>query len=504
MQVSNMRMSMAVIAMTLGCGGAMSSSGDPEEPEPEAPPLPWARADVRYQVSSPRTALSGATILTGAGAPIEDGVIVFENGRIVAVGDRSVELPAGTDEIDVSGKVITPGIIDTHSHMGVYARPSIAAHWDGNEATDPVTAQVWAGDSFWPQDPALTRALAGGVTTILVLPGSANLIGGRGAILKLHLGRTVSDMLFPNAPDTLKMACGENPKRVYGERLNSFPSTRMGSIAGIRGAFQEAQEYLRSYRDWQHEHRLWQGKRARFEAAEANEAEEGDDEAEDPGPAPSPPDRDFGLEALVGAMEGRVLVQMHCYRADEMLRMLEVADEFGFRIRAFHHAVEAYKIRDVLAERQVGVSTWADWWGFKLEAFDAIEENLALLEEAGVMAVMHSDSPELIQRLNQEAAKAMTSGQRAGVSVGEDAALRWITRNAAWTLGIDEQTGTLEAGKMADVVVWSQDPFSVYAHAERVYIDGLLAHHRDEPVSSTDFEVGQGADARSLSDEVAR
>jgi imidazolonepropionase-like amidohydrolase len=328
----------------------------------------------------------------------------------------------------------------------------------------------------------------------------------------MHLGRTATEMEFPFAPDTMKMACGENPKRVYGER-DSFPSTRMGNVAGYRQAFQHALEYGRTWAHWQEEQQQWQRQEDRWERhqreqmehidaehrAEAVRAVEGDDaatssedEPTDPGPAPTPPDRDFGLELLLGAIEGRVLVQMHCYRADEMARMIEISHEFGFRIRSFHHAVEAYKVRDLLAAEDISISTWADWWGFKLEAFDSIPENLALLTQAGVRGVVHSDSAMLVQRLPQEAAKAMTAGRAAGIDITEDQALRWLTANPAWTLGLDDRIGTLEVGHVADVVVWSGSPFSVYTHADLVFVDGVLEYDRardgDAPV--TDFETG--------------
>ncbi len=224
----------------------------------------------------------------------------------------------------------------------------------------------------------------------------------------------------------------------------------------------------------------------------AADAAEEDDEAEDPGPAPTPPERDFGLELLLGAIQGRVLVQMHCYRADEMMRMIDLSHEFGFRIQSFHHAVEAYKIRDVLAAEQISISTWADWWGFKLEAFDAIPENLALLTQAGVRGIVHSDSPMLTQRLPQEAAKAMTAGRERGIEITEDQALRWVTANPAWALGLEDRIGTLEEGHVADVVVWSGSPFSVYTHADLVYVDGILEHdrQRDGAAPITDFEAG--------------
>lgn len=468
------------------CAGASGPGSQHAEPDP--PPLPWvAERETPRTVDSPLIALVGGTVMTATGDIIEDGVLVMQDGRIAAVGPRSeVEVPNDAQVVDVTGRYVTPGIIDTHSHMGVYPSPHVRAVSDGNEMTDPTTPEVRAADSFWPQDPQLARAIAGGVTTIHVLPGSGNLIGGAGVTVKLHLGRTVSEMQFPGAPESLKMACGENPKRVYGAGRQSAPMTRMGNVFGYRQAYQEAIEYGRSWTDWQAQHQQWQTQ---------STAHEESGEGEDPGPAPAPPARDFGHERLLGARDGRVLIQMHCYRADEMARMIEVGDELGFQVRAFHHAIEAYKIRDLLADREIGVSTWADWWGFKLEAYDMIEENLALLSESGVRAVLHSDSAMLVQRLNQEAAKAMTAGRRAGVPVSEDQALRWITINAAWTLGIHEQTGSLEVGKMADVTVWSASPFSVYSHADLVYIDGLLRFDRSQAPAVTDFEVGLDLEA---------
>jgi imidazolonepropionase-like amidohydrolase len=504
-----------VVASCGGARGARSSLPRPE-PDPPRPALPWLAArPTMPEIDSPLIAIVGGTVMTATGLVIDDGVVVLEDGRIRAVGARSeVAVPDGAQTIDARGRFVTPGLIDTHSHMGVYPVPSVGAHDDGNEATSPTTPQVRASDSFWPQDPSLPRALAAGITTIQVLPGSANLIGGAGEIYKMHLGRSSTEMELPGAPDTMKMACGENPKRVYGEQ-HQAPSTRMGNVAGYREAFQGAAEYGRAWRDWQESHRLWAIRHERWSAWQETQLGEGEAEGasdvpgaggegsgdspgtpeehpEDPGPAPAPPARDFGKELLLGAIEGRVLVQMHCYRADEMVRMIEISHEFGFRIRAFHHAVEAYKIRDLLAAEEISISTWADWWGFKLEAFDAIPENLALLTEAGVRAVMHSDSPMLVQRLNQEAAKAMTAGRNAGIDIDEDDALRWVTIHAAWTLGIDALTGSLEVGKMADVVVWSGSPFSVYSRPDLVFVDGALEHDRarDHEPHDSDFELG--------------
>ena len=408
---------------------------------------------------NPPVVIRNATIMTATGQEIQGGSILLRDGKIVAVG-TNVDAPSDATVVDGTGKWVTPGVIDTHSHIGVYAAPGTFAESDGNEATRPVTAEVWAGHSFWPQDPQIPLAIAGGVTTIQALPGSANLIGGRSAILKLIPARSVQEMKFPGAHYGLKMACGENPKRVYGQR--GGPSTRMGNMAGYRDAFIQAQTYRRKWDKWDKDH-------------------QGDQ-----------PERNLRNETLAEVLRGNIYVQNHCYRADEMLQMLDLAHEFGFKIRSFHHAVEAYKIADVLAREGTASSVWADWWGFKEEAMDGIYENAALLQQAGARAVIHSDDPGGIQRLNQEAAKAMYHGRRAGIPVTRDQAVRWFTANPAWVLGIDSLVGTLEPGKMADVVVWSADPLSVYARALQVYNDGWLVYDRNDPAHQpkTDFTLG--------------
>src|SRR5216117_1589887 len=331
---------------------------------------------------NPPVLIRNATIMTAAGQEIQGGSILFHEGRIVAVG-TNVNAPTGATIVDGTGKWVTPGVIDTHSHIGVYAAPGTFAESDGNEATRPVTAEVWAEHSFWPQDPQIPLAIAGGVTTIQALPGSANLIGGRSAVLKLIPARSVQEMKFPGAHYGLKMACGENPKRVYGQR--GGPSTRMGNMAGYRDAFIQAQAYRRKWDKWNKDH-------------------QGD-----------PPERNLRNESLAEVLRGNIYVQNHCYRADEMMQMLDLAHEFGFKIRSFHHAVEAYKIADVLAREGTAVSIWSDWWGFKEEAMDGIYENAALVQQAGGRVVIHSDDASGIQRLNQEAAKAMYHGRRAGI-----------------------------------------------------------------------------------------
>jgi imidazolonepropionase-like amidohydrolase len=451
------------LTATLAIGAAACGS---TRPSPGTVPAPQA-ANASAHVPFPSTyrahpdsdvLLRNATVLTAAGPELTGASVLIRGGKIAAVG-RDVAAPAGVRVIDATGKFITPGIIDTHSHIGVYAAPGTSAESDGNEATNPVTPDVWAEHSIWPQDPQIPLAIAGGITVAEILPGSANLIGGRSATIRLIPARTVQEMKYPGAPYGLKMACGENPKRVYARR---GPSTRMGSMAGYRTAFAQAAEYRRRWDKWNTDH-------------------EGD-----------PPSRDLRMESLADVLRGKILVQNHCYRADDMANMIDLGREFGFRIRSFHHAVEAYKIADLLARDSVAASVWYDWWGFKMESFDGIPENAALLQKAGVRVVIHSDDADGIQRLNQAAGSAMYAGIHAGVPVTREQAIRWLTINPAWVLGIDSSTGSLEAGKHADVVVWSGDPFSIYSKAELVFNDGWLVFDRDDPKRqpSTDFNLG--------------
>jgi imidazolonepropionase-like amidohydrolase len=398
------------------------------------------------------TALVGATVYDGAGGMIEGGTVLFRDGEVVAVGGSDLATD-GYDVIDASGKFVTPGIIDIHSHLGDYPTPSVQAHSDGNEATSPTTPEVWAEHSVWPQDPGFSRAMAnGGITSLQILPGSANLMGGRSVTLKNVPARTVQGMKFPGAPYGFKMACGENPKRVYGGRGRT-PSTRMGNFAVNRQTWLDAIDYANN---------------------------------EDA-------DRDLAKETLVGVLDGEILVHNHCYRADEMALVMDMAKEMGYRVSAFHHAVEAYKIGDLLRENGVCSAIWADWYGFKMEAYDGILENAAFLQREGACVVIHSDDENGIQRLNQEAAKAQAAGQRVGIDISDATVISWITLNAAKAMGIDEMTGSLEAGKMADVVLWNGDPLSVYSRPERVWIDGALMYDMMDrsrrPVS--DFELGQ-------------
>lgn len=406
------------------------------------------------------TLLTNVTVLDGEGGRIDRGQVLFRDGKIVAVGQNLDA--AGATVIDGQGKYVTPGVIDIHSHLGDYPSPGVQANSDGNEMTGPVTAEVWAEHSVWPQDPGFGRALAnGGVTTLQILPGSANLMGGRSVVVKNVYARTMQGMKFPGAPYGLKMACGENPKRVYGSK-GRMPSTRMGNVAVDRQTWARAVEYKRRW-----------------------------DKYEDKGG--EAPSRDLAMDTLRGVLEGEILVQNHCYRADEMAIVMDMAKEFGYHVSAFHHAVEAYKIADLLKANNTCAAVWADWYGFKMEAYDAVPENLAILDKEGACAMIHSDDANGIQRLNQEVAKARASGIKAGMRISEEHAWTWLAINPAKALGIADKTGSLKPGKMADVVLWNGNPFSVYTRPEMVWVDGALLYDAKDPKRRpvSDFELGQ-------------
>lgn len=450
---------MRLRALTI-LGGAMalaacSASGTGKDVQSAGSKAPSASADAPFPSTykpypGTPTALVGATVYDGKGGVIENGTVLFADGKMVAAGGADLAIPAGYTRVDGSGKYVTPGIIDIHSHLGDYPSPSVDAHDDGNEATSPTTPEVWAEHSVWPQDPGFTRALAnGGITALQVLPGSANLMGGRAATLKNVPSRTVQGMKFPGAPYGFKMACGENPKRVYGNR-GRMPSTRMGNFAVNRQTWLDAKAY--------------DGKK-----------------------------RDLAKETLKGVLDGDILVHNHCYRADEMALVMDMAKEMGYKVSTFHHAVEAYKIGDLLKENDVCSAIWADWYGFKMESYDGIPENAALLQQAGACVVIHSDDDMGIQRLNQEAAKAQAAGRRMGINIPDAEVISWITFNAAKAMGIDAMTGSLDAGKMADVVLWNGNPLSVYSRPEKVWVDGALLYDANDPKRRpvTDFELGQ-------------
>jgi imidazolonepropionase-like amidohydrolase len=453
------------LAAALAAAALLSGCADFGSKPKLAPPIrinedPYPSTYVRYP--GVPTVIRHATVFDGDGRRIDNGTVVIADGAIQAVGGSSFPSPAGAVEIDGTGKWVTPGIIDIHSHLGDYPSPGVSSLSDGNEATSPVRPEVWAEHSVWPQDPGFSRALAnGGVTTLQILPGSANLFGGRSVVLKNVPARTVQGMKFPGAPYGLKMACGENPKRVYGSKGN-MPQTRMGNIALTRATWIKAQAYKRKWDKY--------------------EAKGGD-----------MPERDLAMDTLRGVLEGKILIQNHCYRADEMANMIDMSKEFGYHIAAFHHAVEAYKIADLLRENGICAAMWADWYGFKMESYDAIKENIPLVHNAGACAMIHSDDANGIQRLNQEVAKTLADGRRAGINISDEVAWEWLSRNPAKALGILNRTGTLTPGKMADVVLWNGNPFSDYTRPERVWIDGALMYDANDPKRRpvSDFELGQ-------------
>ena len=449
------------LAVTLACClasplGAKDKKSD--SMTPAAKPLNKDPYPSTYQAfPGAATAVTNVTVYDGEGGKLTNATVTFRDGKLETVQSGKVDLAADYVKIDGTGKWVTPGIIDVHSHLGDYPSPGVDAHSDGNEATGPVRAEVWAEHSVWPQDPGFSRAIAnGGVTALQILPGSANLFGGRSVTLKNVPARTVQGMKFPGAPYGLKMACGENPKRVYGSK-GQMPATRMGNMAVNRQTWIRAADYKRKL-------------------------EKGETVV-----------RDLQLETLAGVLAGEILVQNHCYRADEMAQVIDMSHEFGYKVTAFHHAVESYKIADLLAKEGICSAMWADWWGFKMESYDAVNENIPLVHNAGACAMIHSDDANGIQRLNQEVAKAMADGKRMGINIADEVAWTWLAINPAKALGIADKTGSLKPGKMADVVLWNGNPLSVYTRPEKVWVDGALLYDSGNPKLRpvSDFELGQ-------------
>jgi imidazolonepropionase-like amidohydrolase len=407
------------------------------------------------QAASPRggdVLIKNATVMTVTHGNIKNGAIYVHDGKIAAVGEN-VSAPAGATAIDAGGKYVTPGIVDSHSH--------IALDDDVNEATSPITPQMMMKDAFDYQDKAIYRALAGGVTTSLLLHGSANMIGGQAVVIKHKYGLSRDEMLFPGAPQSIKFASGENPKRVYGTR-EQLPSTRMGNFAVQREALVQAQDYIKEWDVYN------------------EKVKRGDKDA-------TAPKHDLKMEALADVLRGKLMVQIHCYRADEFLTEIAMAHEFGYKIRAFHHALEAYKVPEQLAGENIAIATFSDWWGYKQEAWDAIPWNAVMAMRKGVKVAIKSDSDDYTRRLNQEAAKTMRYGGATEVE-----ALKMITLNAAWIVGVDDRVGSIEVGKDADLVIWDGYPLSSYGVPEKVLIDGEVYFDRSLPgLGMTKYREGQ-------------
>jgi imidazolonepropionase-like amidohydrolase len=401
-------------------------------------------------------ALVGGTVITvGPQGTIDNGTVLIQAGRIAAVG-RDVRVPAGATVIDTKGRYVLPGIIDAHSHTAIEGNV--------NECTDSVTAEVRVADVIDHRDIDIYRELAGGVTTINVLHGSCNAIGGQNAILKMRWGSAPSGYLFEGAPRGIKFALGENPKRSNFNPGKRYPATRMGVEVVIRQAFEEARAYKREWEAWE-----------RKRAAAAGAKQE----------LPVAPRRDLRLEELRDILDGKVHVHAHCYRSDEILMLIRLADELGFKIRTFQHVLEGYKVASEIAKHGAGASTFSDWWAYKLEAHDAIPYNAAVMAAHGVVVSMNSDSNELARRLYWEAAKAVKYG-----GVSEVEALKMVTLNPAWQLGIDKRVGSLEVGKDGDVAIFTHHPFAPDARVEKTLVDGVVLFDR-----ARDLQGRRGDDA---------
>lgn len=401
------------------------------------------------------TLIMNATILDGTGRRLDHASVLMRDGKIVAVGDLA-SMPGGASSsarvIDAKGRWLTPGLIDVHTHYGTSAMPGTVVDRsasDTSELSSPNVADTWIEHAINVQSPSFDRALRGGVTTLMVLPGSVPVFGGRTVVLKPIIAPTVRQMKFPGARHGLKMACGEYPK-LQGVKTGRSPNTRQGIAALIRTDFHAAKKYREEWR--------------RF----------------DEGRSDSPPETNLKLETLAGALTGQIELHIHCYRSDDMATLIDIAEEFGLKIAAFHHAVESYKIPELLKNSNICSAVWSDWWGWTQEVMDGIRENAAYLAAAGACAVIHSDSPQKGQRLNLEAAKAAAAGRRAGLDVPPEEAIRWITSNAARTLSLEDRIGSIAPTYNADAVLWSADPFSVYSHADLVFIDGAVAYDRND------------------------
>jgi imidazolonepropionase-like amidohydrolase len=408
-----------------------------------------ALASVALAQNKGEVLIKNATIMTASHGVIEGGSILIRDGKIAAVG-KNGEVRAGANAkiIDATGLYVTPGIIDAHSHS---ALDSV------NEGSVSVSSMVRMKDVVDNTDINIYRQLAGGTTTIHSMHGSANSIGGQNVILKLKWGKSADEMIVPDMPRTIKFALGENPKRAgnqtnpfgQGNRPLRFPATRMGVEFTIREAFQQAREYMREWDEY------------------AAAKERGGD--------PAPPRRDLKLEAIADILRGKLLVHSHCYRADEILMLMNVADEFGWKVLAFQHVLEGYKVAKEIAAHGAGGSTFSDWWAYKIEAYDAIPGNAAIMHHKGVVTSVNSDSADLARRLYQEAAKTIKYG-----GLTDEEALRFITLNPAKQLKMDHRIGSIDVGKDGDLAIFNANPFSIYARVEMTLIEGEVYFDRKE------------------------
>jgi imidazolonepropionase-like amidohydrolase len=404
-------------------------------------------ADPPDAAASPVLLIQNATILTISHGTIEHGSILIRGSKIAEVG-QSIAKPQGAEVIDANGQFVMPGIIDCHSHIAV----------DGsvNEGSVSVSSMVNIADVLNPDDIDIYRDLAGGVTVANVLHGSANSIGGQTVVIKLRWGAPASQLPFEGAMPGIKFALGENPKRsnfsIRGQEKR-YPATRMGVEETIRAAFTEARDYKSKWDDYN----------KRTSGGEKNLI---------------PPRRDLRLDPLVEVLEGKRYAHSHCYREDEILMLLRVAKEFGFKVRTFQHVLEGYKVADEIAASGAGASTFSDWWAYKVEAYDAIPYNAAIMTRRGVVVSINSDDAEEATHLNQEAAKSIRYG-----GLSRDEALKMVTINPAIQLGIDKRVGSIDVGKDADLVIYNHDPLSAYAVVQKTLIDGRVYFDRARDIA---------------------
>lgn len=452
------RLNVLVAALLL----AASSAGEAQRKNP-APQRPSVDIADRVYASTyrplPRTdsLIINAQILDGAGGRTDAGWVLVRDGLIASMGSGAPPAVSGLKIIDAAGRWLTPGIIDIHSHNGTFVAPLTAndnEYSDVSEVSSPIAAGAWVEHGINVQDPSFSRALAGGVTTVHVMPGSIPLIGGRSVVLKTTPANYLQQMKFPGASQGVKMSCGDNPRSYFGSRGRA-PNSRMGEIEILREIFGRGDE----------------------------------DRGKGRGPR-----SDLDAQTIAAILAGELPVHVHCYRADDIATIMNLAEEFGFKIAAVHHATDAYKISSLLAKNGTCAAVWSDWWGFKSEAGDAIRANAAFVDAAGACVAIHSDSPLMGQRLNVEVSKAMAAGRRAGINLPPERAIRWITSNPAKVLGLGDKIGTLARGYNADFVLWSADPFSVFARADLVVVDGAIAFDRLDPQRQpvSDFELGRG------------
>ncbi|MGH9971806.1 MAG: amidohydrolase [Pyrinomonadaceae bacterium] len=406
-------------------------------------PQTWAQAG-----SAPsETLIRNATVLTITRGTLQNSDVLIRNGKIAAVG-KNLKASANARVIDATDKYVMPGIVDCHSHSMLDAI---------NEGSLSVTSMARMRDVLNPNDIDLYRALAGGVTSLNLLHGSANAIGGLNTVVKIKYGRPVEEFVFPGAMPGIKFALGENPKRSNFQpqagQQRRYPATRMGVEEVIREAFSRARDYKKT----------WEEYRAAVTRGEKNLI---------------PPRHDLQLEPLVEVLDGKRLVHAHCYRADEILMLINVANEFGFKVKTFQHTLEGYKVAKEIAQHGAGASIFADNWAYKIEAYDAIPYNAAIMTRAGVNVSMNSDSDERARRLNIEAAKAMHYGD-----LSEEEALKLVTWNPAWQLGIHSRVGSIEVGKDADLAIWNNHPLSVYARVDTTFVDGEIFFDRQQDLA---------------------